>query len=1344
MQKKILILVFWGAFFRTVNAQWTPSSTVGSWDLNHLQMVSSTQGFMVSLASVWSTTNAGINWNTLHYIQADSLYYQNVSKHGLYFFNSTTGVVVGKELNNKSIIIRTTNGGTLWTTVYLGTTGIRFKDVWFTDANNGIAVGTGGKIVKTIDGGLTWNSVSSGTTADLAAVHFDPSDPNIGVISGDDVILRTTNGGGSWVITNFTNNSFSDISFGAAGTAYACGGYTNALYKTINSGASWQVVPTNVSHFSSVYFVSADTGYAGNGGGLYRTTDGGLTWEEQGSGGDLFIYFYNSQLGFAGGFDGEYTRTANAGGNSWRPIASLALSGNYGCTDSTYYFSTINRSDYTYQWRLNNQLISTHASDSAVMIGSNANKILTVIVSNGFMSDTVSQTFYTTGHIEFTVLPLRIVNDSFCSGDYVEFYIDSTIANVDYQLFVGNQAKPVRNGTGGTVGWGVMMYTTAMCSVVATRSTACGNYQVTVSRTVVSGVPGNVSLSAVEANICVDDTAKVQILLSEPGTTYTLFSSLYNYSAVTGNGSTVYLSYPMIGQSKTFNVRALNYLGCTVNLSTSVSFVADTMQTAFTRVEDVLVGEDIQLHNQSDGDSYIWTFDASASVATDTAFEPSPLSYSAPGERIVFLNATSLGGCDDTVLKRVRVFESMGTATPGQICDFDTVPTPSSKILAYHVDRFGNQYIAGYTTSTQGGNYTGASYYYFLQKINKNGQLAWQSIQSPANYNNSVVHYYGGYITAITTDPYGNIYVCGNYGCLNFKFEGWGLGNPVETAQNYYIAKLDSSGSLQWITHSYNWNNNSSSTVGATDILYVDTSHIYVSIFASENTYYAERDDSIRHGSWGSCILRINSNGYYQSKFDLYANTRLYYSNFGHFNPNSWAVIPARFIGVSPKMHLLRDGKIELVGICGNQYIRFGNDTVKGYGMYAALLDPVQGWQHAFKIPYNGNWYNGGAGENPLTRFPASCVDGNGNLYIATPYIDTVWYGNGKYIAYTTEASYISRYSPTGQMQWSVKNNSSIRSLALADNDDKIYAYGEYNRFIGIVSATGDTLGRLGSGSRDAYISALDSTGNFLWLENIGGNTDDGAHLMVKDCGGILNCLGYTSGSVQVQTSSVNTTGYRNFILKYDPASNNCQQQTCPVYIDDYRFVYDTLTVTTTDTSHQYLHLRDSVTVFSNFNALDTVHIFDTLLQLVTTHRYDTIHHSSLTQTFDAQWVIYYNHHIDSVLYTDSVIVQFQYLYTDTMRIIKTIDTTHVVGMADVREERGFFVIPNPATNLLTIETNGILIIEINIYNIAGSLLSQTKHPFNKYIDISQLADGVYIAEIKATDTTVRRKWVKM
>ena len=67
--------------------------------------------------------------------------------------------------------------------------------VSFTDANNGTAVGYNGTILRTTNGGTNWTSQSSGTTNCLNGVSF--TDANNGTaVGGYGTILRTTNGGG--------------------------------------------------------------------------------------------------------------------------------------------------------------------------------------------------------------------------------------------------------------------------------------------------------------------------------------------------------------------------------------------------------------------------------------------------------------------------------------------------------------------------------------------------------------------------------------------------------------------------------------------------------------------------------------------------------------------------------------------------------------------------------------------------------------------------------------------------------------------------------------------------------------------------------------------------------------------------------------------------------------------------------------------------------------------------------------------------------------------------------------------------------------------------------------------
>ena len=70
-------------------------------------------------------------------------------------------------------------------------------------------------------------------------------------------------------------------------------------------------------------------------------------------------------------------------------------------------------------------------------------------------------------------------------------------------------------------------------------------------------------------------------------------------------------------------------------------------------------------------------------------------------------------------------------------------------------------------------------------------------------------------------------------------------------------------------------------------------------------------------------------------------------------------------------------------------------------------------------------------------------------------------------------------------------------------------------------------------------------------------------------------------------------------------------------------------------------------------------------------------------------------------------------------------------------------VYPNPATDVLNISlSNGTSIETVNIYNVSGKLVNNTKLNGNQ-IDISQLNNGVYMVEVLTANGTFKTKFVK-
>ncbi|MBI5402231.1 MAG: hypothetical protein HY959_02425 [Ignavibacteriae bacterium] len=114
------------------------------------------------------TTNVGINWYFHHFAGKINATLGTTYAYDLWFFNSNTGIVVG----DQGYIGRTTNGGVTFDSVGTGLipANSRCWAVWFADANTGY-IGAGSQsafntnILKTTNAGINWTSVYTSSTS---------------------------------------------------------------------------------------------------------------------------------------------------------------------------------------------------------------------------------------------------------------------------------------------------------------------------------------------------------------------------------------------------------------------------------------------------------------------------------------------------------------------------------------------------------------------------------------------------------------------------------------------------------------------------------------------------------------------------------------------------------------------------------------------------------------------------------------------------------------------------------------------------------------------------------------------------------------------------------------------------------------------------------------------------------------------------------------------------------------------------------------------------------------------------------------------------------------------------
>lgn len=203
--------------------------------------VSQQEGWSISGATAEHTTDGGASW------QAQTLP-PNSWISASTFVDANHGWAVGYEEN----IVHTSDGGQTWTTQRGGSgSGSRypFWDVDFVDALHGIVVGGFGKIYTTSDGGATWTLRTSGSASTPLAI--DRLGDKLWAVGIDAIVQTSTNGGAFW----------------------------EELPR----------IPVESGHLPDVDFIDAQTGWtvldgsAGPGRGrVFKTTDGGRTWQNQG------------------------------------------------------------------------------------------------------------------------------------------------------------------------------------------------------------------------------------------------------------------------------------------------------------------------------------------------------------------------------------------------------------------------------------------------------------------------------------------------------------------------------------------------------------------------------------------------------------------------------------------------------------------------------------------------------------------------------------------------------------------------------------------------------------------------------------------------------------------------------------------------------------------------------------------------------------------------------------------------------------------------------------------------------------------------------------------------------
>lgn len=239
-----------------------------------------------------------------------------------------------------------------WSVLTAGLPTENISDIFFTDNLNGFATGATG-IYKSVNGGVFWSKKKElFNPVNIAAANSNRAC----FINLSDTVYVTQDGGASFQTTRYftpgANVSFEDGFFSSLNTCYLTS--KKYIWKSVNGGITYDTIYNFPipQGYNSLFFLNDATGWVFKSDGIYKTGDGGLSWNlskafNMATGA---VEFTDLNTGFAVASENNSVsvfKTTN-GGSTWQVIYQpLLFTNNLSDIDflssSVGYFSMENR-----------------------------------------------------------------------------------------------------------------------------------------------------------------------------------------------------------------------------------------------------------------------------------------------------------------------------------------------------------------------------------------------------------------------------------------------------------------------------------------------------------------------------------------------------------------------------------------------------------------------------------------------------------------------------------------------------------------------------------------------------------------------------------------------------------------------------------------------------------------------------------------------------------------------------------------------------------------------------------------------------------------------------------------
>jgi uncharacterized repeat protein (TIGR01451 family) len=235
---------------------------------------------------------------------------------------------------------KSADAGASWAAIKNGTTDVAFNSLTIDPTNSSTLYASGSVVYKSTDGGASWAAtpplIFSNFAQTPGAVTVDPTNPATLYATASNGLFKSTNGGGSWVLSANGLGSAGGtfhvlVDPNSPATLYA--GVRGGVFKSTNGGASW-VAANSGFGFSrpSVFRLVFDptnpaTIYAATTDGVFKSTNGAGSWTNVSNGINLAHSLGTTSVVadpaspstlYAISFNGVF-KTTNGGGN-WSAV----------------------------------------------------------------------------------------------------------------------------------------------------------------------------------------------------------------------------------------------------------------------------------------------------------------------------------------------------------------------------------------------------------------------------------------------------------------------------------------------------------------------------------------------------------------------------------------------------------------------------------------------------------------------------------------------------------------------------------------------------------------------------------------------------------------------------------------------------------------------------------------------------------------------------------------------------------------------------------------------------------------------------------------------------------------